>query len=169
MMMGSGHGSHVGADLRGFAYPLQGVIQRQQWQCDRLRKAWAQCQRGTREARLQLARLQAEHQQVREGVNRQWLHRPDARLHQGFIVHLARQQTDIQRWRGEIAIRAAAQARAREAYQIQRQRLEATERHREAAISAFVQAQARAVAAEADRDWLSRAAASLLHTSRRVS
>jgi chromosome segregation ATPase len=156
----------AGADLRGFAYPLEGVMRRQQWQLDRLRTHWANSQRATREARQRLARLDEQWDEARDAAATSWASRLDARLRATHIAYLARLQTQGQQLREEIDTLVRQQALARERCLQQQQRLSAVERHRNTALHAYVQDQSRLAAAEADRDWLSRRAARALADSR---
>ena len=149
----------AGADLRGFQYPLEAMMRREQWQLDRLRAEWARAQRATREARQGLARLDARHSQAREAIALRWTNRPDAGLHSASIVYLARLQTEIKNQREQIDSLAQRQTQARTHYLDQRQRLSAIERHREDALGEFAREQLRRASVEADREWLSRKAA----------
>lgn len=148
----------AGADLRGFQYPLEALMRREQWQLDRLRAEWARAQRATREARQGLVRLDARHGQAREAIALRWTNRPDAGLHSASIVYLARLQTEMKTQREHIDTLAQRQAHARTHYLDQRKRLSAIERHREDALGEFAREQLRRASVEADRDWLSRMA-----------
>jgi hypothetical protein len=151
------------ADLRGFLYPLDAVMRRQQWQLDRLRGEWARCQRATRDARLQLIGLDARREQACLAATNNWASRPDVSIQSASIAYLARIQAEVKAQRGLIGNLARLQSEARAQYLHHRQRLAAIERHREQAVCLFVQEQLRRSAADADRDWLSRSVTGSTH------
>lgn len=146
----------MAADVRGFRYPLEPLLQRQRWQ---LEAAQARLGRATREVAEKRAAIDrreeglrrqdadaaraaaARFDPVQQHRNLQWLAREREAI--------AGEQRELEALRGRRA-EIAADCLARQ------NRLQVIEDHREDRVADYVQEQQGRLAAAADAEWLAR-------------
>ena len=145
-----------GADLRAFAYVLEPVRRRRQWQLDAVLAQLAELRRQMLECESEQQRLHQECVTQAAQASRLWMERADPSTHAGLIGYLAalhQRGTDAQR---ELAKLTELVEQARQACALQQQRVELMNQHRSRELTAYVTEQHRKAGVQADHDWLAR-------------
>ena len=143
-------------DLRGFSYPLEPYLRKQEWQLERLEGKLAQIQK------LLLSAQESKHglHVQLQGQSRQMLQwtqaRLDPRMHQRGLAYLADIQHRIETQDQEIQSLDAQRIAIREEFVAQQQTIDGLQEHRANALREYAQEVTRLQAAEADRDWIGR-------------
>ncbi|WP_440534018.1 hypothetical protein [Variovorax sp. YR566] len=143
-------------DVRGFAYPLEPIRQREQWRLDRLMAELARAQQAILETEAEMTRLQHAHDQQATAMAQALPLRLDASAHRralGYLAHLRGQ------WQ-QLDVRHEAQCverdRLRQQCVAQQVRLDGLARHKEDALTAYADEIRHRDRNEQDRDWLAR-------------
>lgn len=144
-------------DLRGFAYPLQALVQRKQWQVDeRLRELSAVLHRlgaATRAHAGASAACEGHAAQVR----RAWRERTDPVAHQRLLAYLAHQQARKAQLAAEVEKLRLELAQARERYITRQRELDGLQHDRNNCLDEYAAAERTRALVQADQDWVARA------------
>jgi len=155
----SSHASSSAAkdvDIRGFEYPLQTVLQRQEWKVDRALAELARARQQLTHADLELqARHEAYDAQARATLNMTRQHL-DPASHLRAIGYLAHLQALREHAQSERDARHAAWQAQRQHCASERLRLDGLQHHREEALAEYADEMRKRQANESDRDWLAR-------------
>ena len=143
-------------DLRGFAYPLQPVLNRQHWRIDRLRARLGAAQRAVQDAEEALQARERELLQQHAELARTTALRLDPAMVRRNLHWLAAQREDIAR--GAKALDALKEKRAELVAELNREqaKLEALNQHRSDDLAGYLQVQHHRAAAAADSEWIAR-------------
>lgn len=146
----------MSVDLRRFSYPLAALLQRRQWQLDtlnarlgRLQHSVAACQRELADWRLQHAQGSRD---AADAAQRQL----DPARHARDLLWLRQLKGHIEATLSTLAELQAQRATALQACLAQQQQCDAIAAHRRDALDEFAREEGGRVAAEADKDWLTR-------------
>lgn len=149
----------MSADLRGFHYALQPVLDRQRWRIDALQAKLGVAQRAVSEAQdalhareRQLAVLHQSLADARAGRLDPVLLRRSLHWLAGEREQIAAQHQQLERLKAERDERLAE-------YRAQQAKLESLQQHRTEHQAEYVQEMQRRAAAAADNDWLARRSA----------
>lgn len=143
----------LGADLRGFAYFLEPVRRRRQWQSDAAlaRLAQARRQKSEWEAKLESLHEHCESQAAQAASA--WTTRADPATQAralGYLAALQQRRADSELQIAQLTARLEA---ARREFAAAQQKLEVLDRHRADTLKAFTTEQHRKSGAQADQDW----------------
>ncbi|SFD93450.1 hypothetical protein [Paracidovorax konjaci] len=143
-------------DLRGFSYPLEPYLRKQEWQLERLEGRLAQVQKQLLSAQESRRSLYLQF----EGQARQMLQwtqaRIDPHMHQRGLAYLAGVRQRIETQDQEIQSLDARKASLHEEFVAQQRTIDGLQDHRSGALREYAQEVMRVQAAEADRDWIGR-------------
>ncbi|MDA8456961.1 hypothetical protein M4R22_19560 [Acidovorax sp. GBBC 3334] len=143
-------------DLRGFSYPLEPYLRKQEWQLERLEGKLAQVQKQLLCAQDSRRGLHLQF----EGQARQMLQwtraRLDPHMHQRGLAYLADVRQRIETQDQEIQSLHAQKASLHEEFVAQQRTIDGLQEHRSIALQEYAQEVTRVQAAEADRDWIGR-------------
>ena len=143
-------------DLRGFAYPLQPLVQRKQWQVDeRLRELSAALHR-LETATKEHASVSAACENQAAQVRRVWHDRTDPVAHQRLLAYLARQQARKAQLATEIEKLRVELAQARGHYITRQQELDGLQHDRSSCLDEYAAVERTRELAQADQDWVAR-------------
>lgn len=145
------------ADMRGFRYALEPVVQRHQWELERLQKQLARQQalwQAAQQLQLECQLLYHDQAQALQRKAASLLH---PQQHQSTLLYLTRLQAQMVQRTQEISLLQQQRDQLRVQCQRQQHKLDALDDHRGSVIAQFVENQMRAQATEADRDWMMRA------------
>lgn len=144
----------MNADLRRFAYALEPLLGQRRWRLESLQARLGLALRDREAARGSLEELQARYRV--EGALAAKELAADPGLHGRLVAWLMRLRRSVAA--AEEALRALEAERAEIAAECvaQQQKVELLEAHRAECVAEFVREEERRLAADADRDWLSR-------------
>lgn len=146
----------MSADLRGFHYALQPVLERQRWRIDALQAQLGAAQRAVSQAQEQLdareRQLAAMHQSLADARTG----RLDPVLLRRSLHWLAGEREQIVGQRQQLEQLKAERAALLADYRAQQAKLEGLQQHRAEHLADYVQEAQRRAAAAADSDWLAR-------------
>lgn len=141
---------------RGFSYALAPYLRRQEWQMERLQARLARQSQGLAQAQAQLqakqAQLQAHAAQMRQSLQS----RLDPQAHRRGLAFLSALHAGIARQNQEIETLQAQKTALQTECLAQQRGIDGLLEHRAGAMRDHAQQAARAEAAQADRDWVSR-------------
>lgn len=146
----------MNVDLRRFSYALEPLLKRRQWQLDTLNASLGRLQQAIDAAQDDLQALRAQHHRESEDLARALELQLDPALHARGLQWLRQLKTRMET--GSLALSALHAQRTALAAKClaQQQRLDAVLADRKDAQEAFVREEGGRLAAEADKDWLSR-------------
>jgi hypothetical protein len=145
-------------DLRGFAYALEPLRQRRQWQLDALQLRFARLQMELRAAQVEFEMMQATHKAAAVHVAGRATQQMDPRAHAHSLQWLAQLRARMAQSEALCERLEADCGRVGRACLSDQQKLNAIEAHRDDAVADFAQDLHRRQSVEADRDWLARRA-----------
>lgn len=146
-------------DVRGFAYTLEPVRQKQQWRLERLTADLARTQQALARVEAQVEELRRMHDTQADAVGHALTQRVDPAAHRYALNHLARldeRTCELDEERKSLNQRCASLRKACVAQQL---RIEGLVRHKEEALAEYAHEMRLRASAEQDRDWLARPAA----------
>lgn len=143
-------------DLRGFSYPLEPYLRKQEWQLERLEGRMARLQQTLSEALAQGRVLQAQFDEQALQMQQAVQSRLDPRLYQRGLAYLAQARCRIDEQGREIESLQAQRNALKTECIAQQRTIDGLQEHRTAALRDYTQEVARLAAAEADRDWIGR-------------
>jgi chromosome segregation ATPase len=143
-------------DLRGFAYPLQALVQRKEWQVEeRLRQLAAALQR-LQQAQQECEELSAACSGHAEQARQAWHKRADPATYQRLLVYLAGQQEKTVQLQGRREALQLEHQRAQQDYLALQKQLEGLSRHRQDCQDEYAAGERTRQLAQADQDWAGR-------------
>jgi hypothetical protein len=143
-------------DLRGFAYPLQALVQRKQWQVEKRQRELAAALRSLQQAdqaHTELAALCSSHTEL---ARRAWRDRTDPASYQRQLAHLARQQASKTQLEARLQQLRLAHQQAQGACVASQLQLDGLCRHRQDCQHAYAAGERSRQLAQADQDWIAR-------------
>jgi len=143
-------------DLRGFSYPLEPYLRKQEWQLERLEGRMARLQQTLTEALAQGRALQAQFDAQALQMQQAVQNRLDPRWYQRGLAYLAQARCRIDDQDREIEALQARRDALKSECIAQQRTIDGLQEHRTAALRDYALEAARLAAAEADRDWIGR-------------
>lgn len=151
------HAQQVGAtQRRGFTYVLEPLHHQRSWQLEQARLLLAQAQKHLADQERELGDLRATHRSSSQEAMHAWARRVEPAAHTRALAYLSNLHAEIEDRSHTVASSRASVVRLEQAYIEAHRRLDAIEKHREAALQEHEAEQLRQQAAEADREWLAR-------------
>ncbi|BFO56021.1 MULTISPECIES: hypothetical protein [Comamonadaceae] len=145
-------------DLRGFTYPLEPYLRKQEWQLERLEARLARLLQDIARAVEQGRELQAQFDAQAQQMQ-QWMQvRLDPRLHQRGLAYLADARRRIADHTRELEALHAQRVALKAECIAQQRTIDGLQEHRADAVRDYALEAVRLAAAEADRDWIGRMA-----------
>ena len=142
------------ADLRGFAYPLDAVLERRQWELDALLIHLGRLQGEIQETLRDLEELRQRRSKRSAEVAAGMLNHVDPWRHRLALRWLAALQTAISNKESHLRDLESERAGVRADCLAQQQKVDVIRCHREEAVMEYTQDEGRRLASEADRDWV---------------
>lgn len=146
----------MSADLRGFTYRLEPVLQRRRWLLEASEAKLGHAQRDLTAVEGDLERLRAQHRTESERAARAWVERIDPAGHLALLRWLAALARAVHGAEAEVARRREARDAARERWLTEHRKVKLLEEHRTACVDEYAREELARGAREADRDWLGR-------------
>lgn len=143
-------------DLRAFAYPLQPLLQRKQWQVDQRLRDLAAALERLRQAEDECSQLSAACNACAEQARHVWIRRADPGSYQGLLAYLARQQEKAVELESRRQALQLAYRQAQASCVVLQKQLEGLCRHREGCQDEYAMAERSRQLAQADQDWVAR-------------
>lgn len=149
----------MSADLRGFHYALQPVLERQRWRIDALQAKLGVTQRAVAEAQGALESREQQLAAMHETLAAGSTGRLDPVLRRRSLQWLAGEREQIAAQQQELERLKAERAELLAQYRAQQAKFESLQQHRAERQAEYVQETQRRAAAAADNDWLARRSA----------
>ena len=146
----------MNADLRGFHYALQPVLERQRWRIDALQARLGAAQRAVNEAQEALDAREQQLAAMHQSLAGARTGRLDPVLLRRSLHWLAGEREQIVAQRQQLEQLKADRAELLAEYRAQQAKLESLQQHRTERQAEYVQDTQRRAAAAADSDWLAR-------------
>ena len=150
-------------DVRGFAYALEPLRQRQRWQLDAALASLADAQHELDITEKQLLQLRQAHDAQARALSDAAMRRLDADAHRRTLAYLAQSRERAVRLEIEHNRQRETRDERRRDCVARQLRLDGLEQHRRDTLAEFANEARRRQANEHDREWLARAAATHAH------
>lgn len=146
----------MSVDLRGFDYALAPLQRQHEWRRDAARARVMRVRRQIAETEAEVVALRERHRREGEALARSLAQRVDPGVHRHMLDWLGQLHSQIR-----VAEQALSDLRAKcdellERYRAEERKLDLLDAHRKACLEEFVRDAQNRLAAQADRDWLSR-------------
>ncbi|PCE23734.1 hypothetical protein BWP39_29075 [Paraburkholderia acidicola] len=146
----------MSVDLRGFRYALEPLRRQSEWRLDMARARVAAVGRQIRDAQSQLDAARKHYLKQCELLGRSIAQRLDPGLHRHRLSWLARLDSQVRDEERALSDLEAERGELIAQCRVEEQKRDMLDEHRNRCIEQFVLEARNRVAAEADRDWLSR-------------
>jgi hypothetical protein len=143
-------------DARKFKYSIESIRQRQIWRRDMQQAQLARVQRDSHAASEQLKQMQGHLVEQAAQASLAWCQRPDPQSQTRVLAHLTQSQGLIKQANWELQAIQTRLNEARQACVVRQRELELTESHRQSCLQAHITQEQRAMAAQADDEWITR-------------
>jgi peptidyl-tRNA hydrolase len=144
-------------DLRGFRYPLEPLLHKQQWRVDALQARLAAADKLVEAARQVCRDAQSALDACAHGLRQPGGGKLDPQAYGRGLAYLAALQTDLARNKLHLEQLRLDRDALREAYLQAQCKVDLTIEHKDECLKEYVLAEQNRVSSEVDRDWLARA------------